>query len=349
MSELTDGAVVDRRPSAAFRNLCVRLAWTESGISITSNGETENFAAMFGKRSDAANLAISAAERRRRLSTDEGVPASNVGISLPIVCAVEGREYALLVHRRRDNRVMLLSGYVDASRAAAATYRDLVLLNVLEEAREEIVLGGAGGTAVCPGAVNADLGIAAEILPPSLIAAPNEGGYQLGVPYASLVAVAGGGKGWSLTPCRMPRFLPNVSAWPVSLDGAPTSCGFQYGQQWNAGQLFFPFELKLPSDLAGCELFHAEDELDPEDKSLLRTVVTTQGFLFIELDSERRLTAKASRLRAGKLAPCSPDLLQEARFSEAFAPSPLPDVAGFVSQSEVSTAEYFSANAINGA
>lgn len=346
MSELTDGAIVDRRPSAAFRNPCVRLVWTESDVSIVSSGETENFAAMFGKRSDAANLAISAAERHRRLATREGVPASNVGISLPIVCTVDGREYALLVHRRRDNRLMLLSGYVDASRATSATYRDLVLRNVLEEAQEEIILGGAGATTIYPGAVSTDMGIAAQALLPPLIAAPGEEGYQLKVPYASLVA--GVGKGWSLTPCSMPRFLSNVATGPVSLDGLPTNCGFQYSQQWNAGQLFFPFELKLPRDLAACELYHAEDELDPEDKSLLRTVVTTQGFLFIELDSDERLTARVFRLTEGKLKPCGPGLLQGARFSEAFAPSPLSGVVGFVNQSEIATAEYFRAIGSNG-
>jgi hypothetical protein len=333
--------VLGSHPAADFSNPVMRLRKTGNSIEIFSEGATTNFPEMAAQRSATRNLDRSPESILGELSERNGKRMSNIGISLAMTTTLEGERYAVLVHRAADDRLMLLSGYLNANRVdQASTGRALVTANMLGELREELLPVGQDGR-VETGVV---LGSMAREVARELVIATDDfmlhgtgesvTGIELGEGYPAL--------NYDQNPHfrlrwsgRMPRYLPNVHhIGDFNLDGSPFSAGLQYGQQWNAGQIFVPLELEL-GNLSGMNVYHAEDRLNMKTKTELVTMLDRNGIVFVKLDSQGQLTDQMYNLHGGALQAIKSENPELRKLSEAFAPSPIPGVRGFVNQSDV--------------
>jgi hypothetical protein len=120
---------------------------------------------------------------------------------------------------------------------------------------------------------------------------------------------------------EIPAFIHNIARdTQISFDGLPlTGVGLQYATHWNAGQLFFSYELKLPNR-PDISLFHAEDGPKPGGAPYeLQSALSTEGLVLMKLDRNGQLTDKTYWLRAGKLVERTEFDASNIKLSEAFA------------------------------
>lgn len=330
--------ILDTKRSSDFQNPVFRLSMNGFGVEVTTDGSTTDFREMAAGRGDTSiNLADKAETVLNRLSDPQGIRVNNIGVSLAITLSLDGDRYALLAQRPVDSRFMLLSGYVDAGAFAdkKPSSRALIEANALKEGGEELIPVGPDGR-VLTGEVFGSIGMhvanelvlgkGAELIQGS----SGISGVTLGTPYSSLSYNKD--RPFQLTHDSMPGYLANTHpAGLLGIDGKPLNAGFQYAQQWNAGQIIIPFELTL-SSADSLYLFHAEDKLNPDDKAELITMLNRDGLVLIKLDQNERLTAEAFTLQDGRLTALGDDNPQERLFSEAFASSPVVGVKGIVNQ-----------------
>src|SRR5688572_6735999 len=100
-----------RTDGRLFKNPLFALKGQNAGmLSIESRDEYSDFAGMQRARKIENNQQPLGAILDE-LSSTAGRTLSNIGVSVAISVTVEGRRFALMQYRDRDNRHMLLSGY----------------------------------------------------------------------------------------------------------------------------------------------------------------------------------------------------------------------------------------------
>lgn len=339
--------VIDSRLAADFANPVYRLTLDKDKIQIYDEKSSTNFPELTAARGDeTTNLAASPESVLTQLTEKEGKRVSNIGVSLALTTTIAGEPYAVMVHRKHDDRLMLLSGYVNAQRANPdISTRGLFAANALGEHKEEFLPVSQNGL-VDTGAV---LGQMAAQIAKELVIGTDDFKFkrtdELGS-RSKLVGVSLGQGYESLSYNKephfslqwadsMPSFLPNVHhVGDIIIDGKPLTAGMQYAQQWNAGQLFVPMHLTL-SDTTGMNIYHAEDKFDLSTKKHLVTMLDRTGIVFVKLDSNGDLMTDMYNLHNGKLVAVESENAEERKLSEAFSPSPITGVTGFVNQSDV--------------
>ena len=99
---------------ANFRSPTAVIVVTADTVKIKRSGPPRTFARLSEDRNDIKNsLCGSLEDRLKYLSDPEGMPVSNIGVSLAITLSVFGKDYALLSYRPSEKRYMLISGYVE--------------------------------------------------------------------------------------------------------------------------------------------------------------------------------------------------------------------------------------------
>lgn len=334
--------ILDSHSALSFENPGFALSMTAGKIRIFHTGERTNFVDMTRQRNDKdRNLRDSPKHIFSRLTEKEGIELSNIGISLAITTLIDNEPYAVLVHRKHDNRFMLLSGYVDAGKMSPdSSTRALFGGNVVAEGREEL-LPVDRLKLVQQGTM---LGPFAEQVAKELVFASGErietlkgmGGLRMGEAYDLTYKEHAG---FILETMEMlPSYIPNVHITEdFGIDGKLVTAGIQYAQQWNSAQLIVPMRLHL-NNLEGLHLMHAEDRLDINDKQTLYTMLNREGLVLVRLDEMGDLTPDFSHLKDGFLVPLNLNPA-EIKLSEAFARAPegleADGVIGFVNQANV--------------
>jgi hypothetical protein len=318
------GSEVDGRN---FLNPVFRLSSQDGrGLVVSSDGATTNFGEMQKSRKPENNLS-SVQDVLNQLSEGAGKALSNIGISVALTTQIDGERYAVMQYRDRDNRHMLLSGYVDAflpDGGKHPTARGLMVSHSLEEVKQEFM-----GT-IPPGELLAGV-VQGRFLRPilnELVVSDSkilqEGdlpSLSLGRAYSALSAASQSVLPWKLEQREIPAFIHNIARdAQILFDGLPlTGVGLQYATHWNAGQLFFSYELKLPNR-ADISLFHAEDGPKAGGAPYeLQSALSTEGLVLMKLDRDGQLTDKTYWLHAGKLVERSEFDASNIKLSEAFA------------------------------
>lgn len=349
MPEFDGKLILNVGPSAGFRNQPLRLSLNGGTVSLTTTDQSlQRFVEMDARRRDAStNLAKSADQVLGDLTEVAGQVLSNVGVSLALTTRIGEKQYALLQHRESDNRLMLLSGYTDAAKfagpeGAEISLRSQFAANAGAEAAEEFLPSELEGL-MLSGNLMGEMArqIASEVVlghGDSLVDLTSGKPLGLGTPYGLAYSPT---LSWTVASAPLPHFLKNLAPdTNLHLGSDILSAGFQYAQQWNAGQIILPFELYLPEGDHGISLFHAEDALNPRDKSQLVTALNKNGTILVEMTEDGELTRSMFHFLNGQLVPAEIDL-SITSFSEVFAPSPIVGVTGFVNQGEMPAEEYF--------
>ena len=332
-----------------FKNPVFRLE-TQNGIglSIYSDGATNSFGDMQKSRKPESNLS-QPQEVLNQLSERSGKLLSNIGVSVALTTTIDGERYAVMQYRDRDKRHMLLSGYVDANlpEGIITSARGLMVSHSLEEVKQEFM-----GT-IPPGELLAGVVQGAFLRPllkelvisnSRIISKGSAPVLALGKAYDAIPLAPELPLPWRLEQREIPPFISNINrAAQITFDNQPlTGVGLQYATHWNAGQLFFSYELKLPnrSDIS---LFHAED--GPKTDGLpyeLQSSLNIDGLVLMKLDSQGQLTDQSFWLRQGRLVPRHDFDASLIKLSEAFA-GPLqgdPRYQGLLNVSDISFEEY---------
>lgn len=340
------GSEIDGRN---FQNPVFRLAAQGSlGLAVSSDGTTTNFGEMQKSRNVENNL-DSVQEILNHLSEGPGKTLSNIGISVVLTTLIDGERYAVMQYRDRDNRHMLLSGYVDAYSPdnIATSARGLMVSHSLEEVKQEF-MGTIPPGQLLTGVVQ---GIFLKPILKELVVSDSEilndgnlPSLTLGRAYSALPNVDEQELPWKLEQREIPAFIHNIEKDAnITFDNLPlTGVGLQYATHWNAGQLFFSYELKLPNR-PDISLFHAED--GPKLSGLpyeLQSALSTEGLVLMKLDRNGQLTDRTYWLRGGKLVERSDFDAFNIKLSEAFA-GPLEgrkDLRGLLNASDISFEDY---------
>lgn len=282
------------------------------------------------------------------MSSPQGRIVSNVGVSISITVVIDGAQFAVMQYRPRSGIHGLLSGYVAApSHRDHISGRGLVSNQALEEVRQEMVAAERPGLAIS-GTVAGDAlkKIFSEfVLARGELVQRGDGKVvDLGKPYEELL-YAGPTSRWHIEQSALPGYLYNlhgVTTQSIDREAMP-NVGFQYARQWNAGQLFFAFELTLPEKREGLFLFHAEDV--PRESGApweLESQLGPDNLILIKLDGVGHLSEETFLYRDGNLIRREAFDRSNIILSEAFMPPCANDwrFAGFIEHSMIPFAEY---------
>lgn len=300
--------------AAVFRSPIYRIRIADSAIKLRHTDRVLDFKGVSQLRTQKGNLEVSAKQRLEQLEGD-GVFVSNVGVSIAITVKLNGKKYALLSHRDKTNTYMLLSGYVEDP---GGDRKKLLWQNVLRELGEELLLVGRDGRAI-------GIRVADQ--------SPQREGSLVWYETDRYESLTYGPDRLSLITAHLPTYLKNFHAIRQVQDGADEfQAGFQYAQQWNSAQLVFSFECDWNEQIAWA--FHAEDQLDRIQKNQLVTMVNRDALVLVELDAQEMLTSHFFNFHNGELVKRDLPVDKVTKLSEAFAPSPLPGVRGFVNKAD---------------
>lgn len=332
-----------------FQNPIFSLHMDPAGINIHPTGRTTSFGELSDLRKESRNNQP-LTEVLGSLAEPSGRLISNVGVSVVITLNYQGGRYALLEYRAKDQRHMLLSGYLDSAtlRIPPPTTRGLVVSHALAEVQQELVTSDENGCAL-RGEVGGSL---IKRTLKELIIGCNESlctvegePLCLGEPYRLNGISYHPEKAWRMQSRHLPNFLNNLhpcsSVFMAGLE--LKDVGFQFAKQWNAGQIFMAFELDLPSDEKQLFLFHAEDgpisEAQPWE---LQTSLKRDGLVLFELNQAEQLTGNTFWLRNGQLVPRFEFESKQMKMSEAFASAPDGDIKykGVTHESDITFGEY---------
>lgn len=340
------GSEIDGRN---FQNPVFRLAAQDnSALAVSSDGATTNFGEMQESRKVENNPA-SVQEILTLLREGPGKTLSNIGISVALTTRIDGESYAVMQYRDRDYRHMLLSGYVDAysPNGRTTSARGLMVSHSLEEVKQEF-MGTIPHGELLAGVVQGPFlkPILNELVvsDSQILNDGNLPSLALGRAYSALPNAHEQELPWKLEQRVLPAFIHNIEKdAKITFDNLPlTGVGLQYATHWNAGQLFFSYELKLPNR-PDISLFHAED--GPKVGGLpyeLQSALSTDGLVLMKLDSNGQLTDRTYWLRGGKLVERSDFDASNIKLSEAFA-GPLEgreDLRGLLNVSDISFQDY---------
>jgi hypothetical protein len=378
---LTDGSLLDIKLGRHFRNqLLLATVDPQNGVRLVPTGELNDFMAMTKQRSDVGSnkqLWVPNGQGGQGILSS-GLELSNVGISLALTTTIDGKNYAVLARRRLadgSNKIMLISGYVDAAKFCQPESDKLlspgaaVVANTAAEAAEEINMlqmpGWFARTEV-RGAMIRDIadelrfGVGRQVHSVSEVDQPLllTGGHDV-LDYSPNLW-------WKLSTCPLPNYIHNVFRPPtVTLgDVRFDDVGFQFHMHTNSGQIIVGGHLTF--DLTNREfisLVHAEDGplSDPVLKASLKemgappdalaTRVDRLGLLFCPLDAQGQLTPKFYNFIEGSLkpAPLNPDL-EGVTISDAFVNAsasgengfcPPMEMSGFVDRADVPARTFF--------
>lgn len=371
--------ILDTRSGATFRNPIARVkADPVQGIIIESAGVTENFTQMLTRRNDSSNnqRIWSPAQSGFQSLRASGLELSNVGISLALVTTIDGKEYAILARRllsNGSNRLMLISGYVDAAKffdpngqLARLKSATNLIANAAAEGAEEFTIAqlpgwfhstSVKGTWIRQVADELRLGIGDQIQSANGNIFLTGGHDQLD--YTSSVS-------WQLHTTKLHPFIHNVFTPPkVALDSMVfENVGFQIHTHTNSGQIILGMRCHIDFRLREFLSFlHAEDgplnnkTLKPSmdamgaPTDLLATRLDREGLILVELDPHGQLTPRFFNFLEGSLRPATHlGDLGNISLSDAFVPADTvggrgyfvpAGMVGFVDRSEIEATRYF--------
>jgi hypothetical protein len=352
------------------------------GVILQSRPEMTDFMAMSKRRGDTEShrkLWLPGGDASSAL-LGNGLELSNVGISLAPTTVIDGQSYAVLARRRLPNganRIMLVSGYVDAAKfshlsednAVPFSAATSVIANTASEAHEEInfvrLPGWFSKTEVRGEMIRAvadelKVGIGGQVHSST---APEQ---SLILTDAHEVLDYNPSMWWRLQTGQLPNYIHNVFTPPtVEIDGVTfPGAGFQFHMHTNSGQIIIGVNLTF--DLLNREflsLIHAEDGplSDPVLAAALKSVQAPPDALATRLDKYRlllcpldehgQLTARFYNFIEGSLRPAQlPSDLEGVFLSDAFvfaSPNgdlgftPLPGMKGFVDRADIPARKFF--------
>ncbi|TLX58037.1 metal ABC transporter ATPase [Stutzerimonas nosocomialis] len=266
--------VLIRKNPASFKTLPLSVEASPEGLRYQSLGTPLNFSQML--------------ERRRPIDVEDperfSVELANLGVSVRLTLAWQGREYWILVRQQRLDRgdvvLKLISGYVPAHEL------NLPLLTAIQEIAEECLLETSDGWL-----------------------AGRFGDTWLPTPYANALRY---------------RESANFNLGSLSGSARPVQCGSMtlmerpraYVHLPTASlQLVYDMRLDLPKDCKQLSLFHVDERI--EDDKLVARLERSKPDLYLIPLHEGRPTAELLTLRKGMLTPASTRGLY---LSESFAP-----------------------------
>lgn len=367
----TDGVILETTLGRYFRNSISTVKFIPGfGVSVSSKGEYEDFMSMVKKRGETdSNLSFwKSGKDLGAIATNE-LELSNVGISIAVNTQIDGKNYAILARRRMregNQRLMLISGYIDASKffkntgeVADVSGGAHVILNALKEGSEEALLGRQPGwfrQAEFKGDLIRNVANELAVVSGNHIERTEEA-YRLKGDYADLDYSY---NWWKMTTKTVPAYISNIFTPPtIEVDGTTfNGAGFQVHMHTNSGQIILGLEheMNLDTDRELLSLLHAEDgplgtsdalkaglKADSLPPDLLATRLDKYGLILCELDADGELTPNFFNFIEGSLVKADHlGDLGNIYLSDAFVPSASKILNGFVDTENIRATEYFS-------
>lgn len=350
-------SVLARSWGGTFRNTIYKatFAATEAGpkLSFNDTRKVTTIGEMMALRSSGAFAGADPRTVTQRLQLGETV--SNLGVSAALSCTLAGKEFAVLA-LRKPNRLMLISGYLDAAREQLSgdTGRAQVVGGALKEAGEELLVVNRRGR-IATGAVmlrdQLQFKIARELRllePQAELSNSSLATASLPVPYALSAGAFANRSRFTLEFAALPPYLLGVNPeCRVEIDGSALPGGVHIDQPRGSAQIVLSYRLRLPAGRK-LSLFHAETQLDPEmdqrtgRKGHIKEVLIPDGIVLAELGSGGNLSGKLFRLRRGALSQLS-EPASQFMLSEVFSPSANPGGFGLTTVSEIPFQQYLEA------
>lgn len=254
--------VLLRKNPTAFKTLPLLVEASPEGLNYQSVGRPLNFSEML--------------ERRRPVSVDDpgrfSLQLANLGVSVRLTLAWQGKEYWVLVRQQRQDRgdvvLKLISGYVPAHELS------LPLLTAIQEIAEECLLETPEGWL-------------AGRFGDTWLPTPYQGSlrYREAVHF-NLASLSGSAKP---VQCGQMTLMERPRAY-VHLPTASL-------------QLVYDMQLELPKETRDLSLFHVDERL--EDDKLVAQLDRSRPDLYLVPLEQGRPTAALFTLRKGQPAPAS--------------------------------------------
>jgi len=339
-----DKIVLAVRPGHTFQSMNTTANMALDGsVDIKSTGTSVNFIEMLNQRKNGPQNSQHSVDSIMDLAdSGQALPLANVGISVTLELALEGKRYAVVCYRERDDRLMLISGYADSGpfiQSGDDNFVNHLVANAMRETGEEHLAFDPEGSVRRGAVINpGNTGILRELV---IKSGSSEGKLQHPFPESGLPA--SDHDIWTVSESSTPAYLPGVlNKGKVAVEGASFPGAFHFDVPNSSGQLIIPLKLN-PGKIEGLSLLHSEDALsdvvnpDTGKKDLLETVLKPRDLVLMELDARGIPTGDTFNLINGKLIrrDVSPEKLT---LSEVFAPST--GRAGIINQGNISFNDY---------